>query len=263
MKRKLFTAVCILLASAIAPYGAFAKAKKDAKKDIGIQLYSVRDLIGSFGRNQHDYKPVLKALADMGYTSIEAASYNDGKFYGNTPEEFRRDVEAVGMKVLSSHCGKGLSDEELASGDFSESMKWWDQCIAAHKAAGMEYIGKSEHRHNPPGRSTNQPVGKIRRPGPNDAAQVGGLLSAGYGKSGICRRICGERKTEQYGQRDAHDPTTGNHEVAGRSGKASKRLGTSDPGLLPSCFLIGTLLRLFVFSPFAGDSGFLGFTHSR
>ena len=55
MKRKLFTAVCILLASAIAPYGAFAKAKKDAKKDIGIQLYSVRDLIGSFGRNQHDY----------------------------------------------------------------------------------------------------------------------------------------------------------------------------------------------------------------
>ena len=140
MKRKLFTAVCILLASAIAPYGAFAKAKKDAKKDIGIQLYSVRDLIGSFGRNQHDYKPVLKALADMGYTSIEAASYNDGKFYGNTPEEFRRDVEAVGMKVLSSHCGKGLSDEELASGDFSESMKWWDQCIAAHKAAGMEYI---------------------------------------------------------------------------------------------------------------------------
>lgn len=76
----------------------------------------------------------------MGYTSIEAASYNDGKFYGNTPEEFKRDVEAVGMKVLSSHCGKGLSDEELASGDFSESMKWWDQCIAAHKAGGMEYI---------------------------------------------------------------------------------------------------------------------------
>lgn len=65
MKRKLFTAVCILLASAMLPCGAFAKAKKDAKKDIGIQLYSVRDLIGSFGRNQHDYKPVLKALADM------------------------------------------------------------------------------------------------------------------------------------------------------------------------------------------------------
>ena len=74
MKRKLFAAVCILLASAMLPCGAFAKAKKDAKKDIGIQLYSVRDLIGSFGRNQHDYKPVLKALSDICYTIIEASS---------------------------------------------------------------------------------------------------------------------------------------------------------------------------------------------
>ncbi len=97
--------------------------KKAPKKDIAIQLYSVRDLIGSFGQNQHDYKKVLKDLADMGYSSVEAASYNDGKFYGQTPEQFKADVEAVGMKVLSSHCTRNLSDEELASGDFSESMK--------------------------------------------------------------------------------------------------------------------------------------------
>ena len=44
------------------------------------------------------------------------------------------------MKVLSSHCTRNLSDEELASGDFSESLKWWDECIAAHKAAGMKYL---------------------------------------------------------------------------------------------------------------------------
>ena len=93
--------------------------------------------------------------------------------------------------------------------------------------------------------------------------QVGGLLSAGYGKPGISRRVRCKRKPKQDGQSNAHDPTTGNHEVAGRSGKARKRLGTSSSGLLPSCFLISALLRLFVFSPFAGDSGFLGFTHSR
>ena len=51
-----------------------ASAKKAPKKDIAIQLYSVRDLIGSFGQNQHDYKKVLKDLADMGYSSVEAAS---------------------------------------------------------------------------------------------------------------------------------------------------------------------------------------------
>lgn len=76
----------------------------------------------------------------MGYTSIEAANYDNGKFYGKTPEEFKSAVEKAGMTVLSSHCSRGLSGEEVASGDFSESLKWWDQSIAAHKAAGMKYI---------------------------------------------------------------------------------------------------------------------------
>lgn len=140
MKHRLLTAVCVLLAAAMLPTGAFARSKKAPKKEIGIQLYSVRELIGSFGRNQQDYKPVLRQLADMGYTSVEAASYADGKLYGQSPEQFRKDVEAAGMKVLSTHCTRNLSDEELASGDLSEAMKWWDECIAAHKAAGVEYI---------------------------------------------------------------------------------------------------------------------------
>ena len=45
-----------------------------------------------------------------------------------------------GLKVLSSHCTRQLSKEELASGDYSKSLEWWDQCIADHKAAGMKYI---------------------------------------------------------------------------------------------------------------------------
>ena len=76
----------------------------------------------------------------MGYTSVEAANYNDGKFYGKTPQEFKQMVETNGMKVLSSHTSHGLSDKELSSGDFTEALAWWDQCIADHKAAGMEYI---------------------------------------------------------------------------------------------------------------------------
>lgn len=56
------------------------------------------------------------------------------------PQQFRRDVEATGMKVLSTHCTLNLSDKQLATGDFTEALKWWDECIAAHKAAGVEYI---------------------------------------------------------------------------------------------------------------------------
>ena len=140
MRNRLFAVICVLLALAMLPGGASAKAKKAPKKDIGIQLYSVRSLIGVFGKSQGDYKPVLKQLADMGYTSVEAASYKDGMLYGQTPEQFRKDVEDAGMRVISTHCTLNLSDEELASGDFSKALAWWDECIAAHKAAGAEYF---------------------------------------------------------------------------------------------------------------------------
>ena len=103
MRNRLFAVICVLLALAMLPGGASAKAKKAPKKDIGIQLYSVRSLIGVFGKSQGDYKPVLKQLADMGYTSVEAASYKDGMLYGQTPEQFRKDVEDAGMRVISTH----------------------------------------------------------------------------------------------------------------------------------------------------------------
>ena len=32
------------------------------------------------------------------------------------------------------------SREELDDREFTESMKWWDKAIAAHKAAGCSYI---------------------------------------------------------------------------------------------------------------------------
>ena len=130
--------ISLLLFAIIAP----SVAQK--KKDIAIQLYSVRDRIGSYvGQTdgyQNDYTAILKELSKMGYTAVESAGYNEGLFYGKKPEEFKRDVEAAGLKVLSSHCNKSLSKNELSSGDFTESLKWWDECIAAHKTAGMTYL---------------------------------------------------------------------------------------------------------------------------
>lgn len=117
-------------------------AQKTKIKDIAVQLYSVKDHIGSFVKSDYDkdYTSTFKELAQMGYTAVEATGYGDGKFYNRTPEVFRKDVEAAGLKLLSSHCAKLLKKEELASGDFSASLSWWDECIAAHKAAGIPYI---------------------------------------------------------------------------------------------------------------------------
>lgn len=104
------------------------------RKEIALQLYSLRKDI------EKDYAGVIRQVGEMGYTAIEAAGYNDGKFYGRTPAEFRADIETAGMEVLSSHTAKALSADELKKKDFSEALKWWDQCIAAHKEAGMKYI---------------------------------------------------------------------------------------------------------------------------
>lgn len=134
--------IALLAFMTVIPDMAWAQKKSNRKKNIAVQLYSVRDLLkGTQTKEQYDnYMKVLKDLSQMGYTAVEAANYNNGKFYDRTPEEFKKDVESTGMKVLSSHCSKQLSAEELASGNFAESLKWWDQCIAAHKAAGMDYI---------------------------------------------------------------------------------------------------------------------------
>lgn len=113
------------------------------KKEVCIQLYSLRtilDGVNKDGKVSESYTQLLKDLADMGYTSVETANYDNGKFYGRTPQQFKEDCEKAGLKVLSAHTNRGLSDQELASGDFTEAMKWWKQCIADHKAAGMEYI---------------------------------------------------------------------------------------------------------------------------
>ncbi len=110
--------------------------QKAAKKEIGLQLYSVREEIGK----NPNFDQILEKISALGFTGVEAAGYKDGKLYNFSPQEFKAKVERAGMKVLSSHATKTLSQQELASGDFTESLKWWDECIATHKAAGMKYI---------------------------------------------------------------------------------------------------------------------------
>ena len=134
MKRIFSYALLLVMALSM---GLPANAKK---KEIAFQMYSVRDLIGDpdkFAQNQAD---VLKRLAEMGYTAVEAACYDNGKLYGMEPEEFKAAIEAAGLKVLSSHTTRNLSDEEIQNRDFTEALKWWDQCIDAHKRAGCSYI---------------------------------------------------------------------------------------------------------------------------
>ena len=126
----------------LASCGQKPKAAEPVKKEIGLQLYSIRSVIGNPELYAANHEEAFKALAEMGYTCVEAANYDgdNGLLYGVDPAQYKADLEAAGLKSLSSHIGHNLSDAELKSGNFEESMKWWDKAIAAHKAAGCKYI---------------------------------------------------------------------------------------------------------------------------
>ncbi len=66
---------------------------------VGLQLYTVRDAMDA------DLAGTLKKLSEMGYKNLELASYSDGKFYGYSPEEFKKMVTDLGMEAVSSHAG--------------------------------------------------------------------------------------------------------------------------------------------------------------
>lgn len=120
------------------------------KKEMGVQLYSVRSLIGTPELFAQNHKYVLDRLVQMGYTSAEVASYENGLFSGLSPKEFRNVINSAGLEISSSHTTRPLTRAELASGDYSEALSWWEECIAAHKEAGitrliMSYANKIDN----------------------------------------------------------------------------------------------------------------------
>lgn len=132
----------LIFAAALAMFAGCCNEKpaEPVKKEIGIQLYSVRELIGGNEKYAQNHEAVFAKLAELGYTNVETCWYSDGKFFGLEPEQFKADLDAAGLKAISTHTMNNLSDEEIANHDFSAKMDWWKQCIAAHKAIGCRYI---------------------------------------------------------------------------------------------------------------------------
>ncbi len=128
MKKLFLKSLVILTLACTIP--SFMSCVSKHEKMAGIQLYSVREDMKA------DPKGTIAQVGKMGYKYVETAGYNDGKFYGMEPAEFKKVVEDNGMIFLSSHTGQGLPD----SAHWDSTMMWWDKCIAAHKAGGVKYI---------------------------------------------------------------------------------------------------------------------------
>lgn len=98
--------------------------------DIGVQLYTVRDLMAS------DPKGTLKKIAEIGYKKVESAGYNEGLFYGMKPAEFKSVLGDLGLKLPSSHYMSGISSPNR-KGTLSNG---WEQAVQDAKEANIDYM---------------------------------------------------------------------------------------------------------------------------
>jgi len=116
MKRTLLTKGILVFALVLFTTTLYAQDKFG-----GLALYTVREKMGE------DPKTTLQKVAEAGYAYIEAAGYENGKFYGMEPNEFKSYLKSVGLTPVSTHMG-GVTLENA------------DQQIADTKAAGFEYF---------------------------------------------------------------------------------------------------------------------------
>jgi sugar phosphate isomerase/epimerase len=123
MKRREFIQTAAFIAVIALALPSFMNIKK-AKSSIGLQLYTLRDVIPA------DPKGVLKKVAEAGYTKLEAYSYDNGKIFGMDYKEFSKYANGLGMKITSGHYPLALA-KDLAN---------WEKAVLDAKAIGQAYM---------------------------------------------------------------------------------------------------------------------------
>ena len=86
--------------------------------EFGLQLYTLRDVLPK------DPKGVLKQIAEMGYKQIESFEGSTGMFWGMTNIEFKKYMDDLGMKIVSSHCNIEKDFERKANEAAEIGMKY-------------------------------------------------------------------------------------------------------------------------------------------
>lgn len=92
-----------------------------ASKNVGIQLYTLRDLIFK------DPRGVIQKVAAIGYKELESFGYNNGKYFGLTAKEYADLVKQNNLTHPSAHYG-------LAN------LSSWDQAVEDAITAGQKYM---------------------------------------------------------------------------------------------------------------------------
>ena len=95
-----------------------AKAQSNINKEFGLQLYTLRDDLPK------DPKGVLSQVASMGYKQLEGYEGPKGMFWGMSNTEFKKLMDDLGMKFVTSHCNINENFEQKAAQAAEIGMKY-------------------------------------------------------------------------------------------------------------------------------------------
>ena len=117
-----------MLLIAILFFTGIAASSAQKRKDIGLQLYSVRELLPK------DVKGTLQKVSLAGYTQVELYGFNiKDQFWGLKPVELKKILEENHLKPISGHFNMF---PYLKSGEQAELKA----AISAGKILGLKYI---------------------------------------------------------------------------------------------------------------------------
>lgn len=128
-RRKFIQQASIVTGSLLLPSWMGCTPVSKEKKSIGLQLYTLRDII------TQDVKGTLEKVARIGYKDIEAYGYANGKIFGLAYADFNSIIADLGMKLVSCHYGSGFG-----STDSGTLRNGWEQAVEDAARAGQRYM---------------------------------------------------------------------------------------------------------------------------
>ncbi len=117
-----------LIAASLALAPAISNAFVRPKKAIGMQLYTLKDVIGK------DITGTIEKVANAGFKEVETYNFNPkNNFWGLKPVAFKNLLDANGLTSPSGHFG---FDDYLTSGNLDELKPY----IEASNVLGSKYL---------------------------------------------------------------------------------------------------------------------------
>ncbi len=123
-----------VVAGAVSPaIAAGSKSKLVAPgKSVGLQLYSLgKELTDDLANG-------LKKVAQIGYSTAEAAGYGNGKLYGVEMSEFRKMADDAGLKITGTHVNPPM--RKYTKENMGEIADFWKKTVEDHLKVGVKTV---------------------------------------------------------------------------------------------------------------------------